>query len=227
MPQTTSFFGLAALLIPVLLFTGYATDQLRSPRPLYESILRRSEGRDIALQLAVVVLFGLVPAAAELTALNAVMNGGQAGAGDTWFVAAALAFGMWSVVAAITWPWLRVSWKASRAVRIVFSVGALGCLLSSVELLRSGVDLQQSTAKLKRTVDIHEAIPQPYETLVEKTEVQEARLRLRLPNTDASGQARIRKHIGDILDRRELLLDQLLAAEADLYDTRERAGFPP
>lgn len=63
MPQTSSFFELAALLIPVLMLSGFITQQLERPEAREEV---EAPGRTAFKRLMIVALFGLLPAFAEL-----------------------------------------------------------------------------------------------------------------------------------------------------------------
>jgi hypothetical protein len=144
-PQTSSFYELAALLIPVLMFTGFATSRLRPP-----SIFDIEEHplRSFVLTSVTVVLFGFLPASGELFALNSVMGGGTTGASFTWVIVAAMAVGIWSLAVTAIWPWIQPTFVRSTTKQKTFLVAASGVLLPVISAfaLHSGVQLQTTRA---------------------------------------------------------------------------------
>jgi hypothetical protein len=216
MPQVSSFFELAALLIPVLMLSGYATQRLR-PTPLFQSVLRGTETPDLVAAAIIVVVFGVFPALAEGTALSATMAGGEASEFDTWLVGLALALGTWWVAGSIVWPWLSQWWRFARPMKAILMALFAGLFVSTGYLLRSGVELQQSLVDLERA---RVTVPLKYDTLLAQSEASEAALRDLLDRLVSVGEprgrlhARIERQITSVIsDRMDMLMDKSEAEE--------------
>ena len=211
MPQISSFFELAALLIPILLLSGYATQHVKPPGALQLSVLRGTALRELAITFVIVVLFGIFPAFAELVALTATMNGGRAGNFETWVVASAVALGMWSVAGAIVWPWVRHLWTASRGIRALVCVTATAALLMTGYGLRTGVANQQSLISLEQSRIT-------FASLLDQSQAQEAVLRDTLHLLRAKGITSGKLH-ADI----ERQISKLLADRIELIESKRFA----
>jgi hypothetical protein len=151
MPQTSSFFELAALLVPVLMLSGYVTARLKSPKIPELAAWGRHRMSGVFTWLGVILMFGLLPMAAEVLALSAVMSGGDARTVETWIVAITLAFGVLSLAVALVWPWIRIAWLATRRPGKVASVLAgVVIVIGFGYTLKTGVDIQLMRATTDR-----------------------------------------------------------------------------
>jgi hypothetical protein len=229
-PQISSFFELAALLIPVLLLSGYVTQRLR-PTPLWESVLRGTATRDSVVRVGIVALFGLLPIMAEVAALSATMSGGTASAFNTWLVAAAVVIGIVSVAGTIVWPWFRQTWNImARVPRVVLVFGVTGLLVQGANLLHAGVDNQRWAAR-RAELTTSGGIVSPetavslWDANIAKSEIQERLLRDRLADTRGKARKATKLAIKELLIKRLDAVQARLKAEFDLKEVN--AGIMP
>jgi hypothetical protein len=206
MPQISSFFELAALLIPVLMLSGYATQRMGQPLPLFQSVLQGTAMRDMVIQLAIIVVFGALPVLAEVIALSATMNGGEASRGETCVVAGALAIGMWSLAGAIVWPWLKIGRNSSRSLKLVHGIGALFLLVVTFGALLRGVDAQSARSTTARVIAEYDASSARSSSSLALSEISEALLREQLVGASATRRVAIRRDIVENLVNRATTL---------------------
>jgi hypothetical protein len=229
-PQTSSFFELAALLIPVLLLSGYVTQRLR-PTPNFESVVRGTETRDSVIRVAIVALFGLLPIMAEVTALSATMSGGATSTFRTWLVAAAVVVGIMSVAGTIVWPWFRQTWNvASRTTRVVLAVCLTGLLIQGANVLRSGVELQRYAARKAElfapgNLLAPETAVSAWNRNIARSEVEERLLRDSLAGARGKKRAATKRAIVEILVKRMEAVEERFKAELDMK--KVNAGLEP
>jgi hypothetical protein len=223
-PQISSFFELAALLIPVLMLSGYVTQRLRRTPPLWEAVITKTAGRKLVADVLVVVLFGFFPVQAEVTALSVTMSGGRASDYQTWLVALAVAFGTWSLAIALVWPWFRSSWNTGRPVRVVGTLTIVALIYLTGSTLHNGVSNQRWAAYAEQVArdDLLQTI---FEINIARSETLERAFRDGLadahdPKTRAVLKREIREeqiHRGKLLTDREASAFKISAARLELY----------
>jgi len=222
MAQTSSFYELAALLLPILMLSGYVTQRLPKPSPI-----TNPEGRDTALRAVVIAAFVLFPVLAELSALTTVAVGQPVPSFASWLVGLAVAFGLWSVALAWGWPWIRRTWAfGGNGNKALHVVSLLLLIASTGSLLRSGANAQDEGRRLREAV---EALgePRPLELTIATSEHELTRLDARERYLDAR---REEKQIGsaayliakrDIQRKRDKASGDIAVAKVEA-DTRRR-----
>jgi hypothetical protein len=136
MADGTSFYELAALLNPVLALTGFVTGRLPKPQPA--EVLAGGSLRGAAVW----VVFGMLPAAAEMLALSAALTGRTTTFGLILIVAAVV-IGTWSFALAAVWPWFGPFWRSGTALgRAVWVIVSVGLLLATGQLIVGAVESQ-------------------------------------------------------------------------------------
>jgi hypothetical protein len=100
--QQTTFFQMAATLIPLLIFGGIVAENIRRwrPQPPYSK-------RDRRLALVLVVFVGLVPLLGEIVAIQEAVIG-EPSVWDVRLVAFVLVEGTFGLLAVLLWPALAV-----------------------------------------------------------------------------------------------------------------------
>jgi hypothetical protein len=194
--------------------------------PLWHEVVRGTAPRRQITEIAIVTLFGFFPVQAEITALSATMAGGRAGEFETWLVASAVAFGTWSLAAALVWPWFRAIWKGSRHMRIFASLAAILFVYQTSVLLHDGVRLQQ-LGQVVPTLKPATEILLPFDSLVADSEIQVELLRNRLAEARGEEGAAIRRGIARELRRRQDILAERYKAEVQLYVDRAKLEPTP
>ena len=221
MPQTSSFFELAALLIPVLLLSGVATSRLKP-----EVILHPQKG-DFLRFTAVLVGFLFIPMTGEAIALSAVMGGGLGVSRfETWVVAATVAFGIVAVSTSLIWPWVRRVWIFSGPrARVAFVVMNLLLVGFLGRLLATGVDLQRTLAvntKLEAVVQNRESEEQVHNLLMDQIAARESLLDARLRVGDITKKHYLRESEKLMRQRSKAIVSRTTTVTTQQQDDLER-----
>ena len=133
--RNLTFFDTAAALIPVLLLGGAITERFR------RESRRETEGLSSNEGLLVVLLFFLLPAFAEMTAISAAL-GDIPNDFQVWVVTFAVAFGTCALAASLTWPWLKAIMLGGRVRTGISAVMFLVLVVGFTRLLVTSVDLE-------------------------------------------------------------------------------------